>query len=151
MAAIRPIEILLVDDHEGDNHLTLKAFRDTKLGSHSTVLRDGEEALACLRRTGVYTRASRPTFILLDLNIPQRDGRKLLRDVKSDQMLKAIPIIVLIGTSGLTDITRSDDIRTNCYIQKPTGSDEFSELVRKLASLRFGVVQLSAAPKGSTT
>jgi two-component system, chemotaxis family, response regulator Rcp1 len=150
MAAVPLIEILLVEDNTGNLRLTLRPFRDTELSSHFNVVRDGEETLTILRRTAVYTRAPRRVLILLNLKMPKKDRRGLLRDVKTDPMLKTIPVIVLTTSAAPIDIPKSHYLNTNFYIQKPTGFDELLESARKLASLWFGVVQLPAAPKGTT-
>jgi CheY-like chemotaxis protein len=115
--------------------------------NHVSVVRDGEEALAFLRRQGAYIDAPRPEFILLDLNMPKKDGREVLREVKSDGELKVIPVIVLTTSVAPRDITQSYDLYANGYIQKPAGYDEFLELIRQLDNLWFSVVQLPTLPK----
>ncbi|MDH3445590.1 MAG: response regulator [Deltaproteobacteria bacterium] len=142
MAATPPFEILLVEDNAGDIRLALEAFKEAELPKHVNVVRDGVEALAYLRREGVYNRAPRPDLVLLDLNMPKMDGREVLRDVKSDPELKMIPIIVLTTSVAPTDIVRSYDLHANCYIQKPADYDEFLDLVRQIETLWFDVIQL---------
>jgi CheY-like chemotaxis protein len=146
-----PVEILLVEDNAGDIRLAVEAFKDAELPNHVSVVRDGEEALAFLRRQGPYAGAPRPEFILLDLNMPKKDGREVLREVKTDRELKIIPIIVLTTSVAPMDITQSYDLHANGYIQKPADYDEFLELIRQLDTLWFGVVQLPVAPKDATT
>lgn len=142
MAQKFPVEVLLVDDNAGDVRLTVEAFKDAALPHHVSVVRDGEEALAFLRREGPYSSAPRPQFILLDLNMPKKDGREVLREVKTDQALKTIPIIVLTTSVAPIDIVQSYDLHANGYIQKPADYDEFLELIRQLDTLWFRVVQL---------
>jgi CheY-like chemotaxis protein len=147
MDADLPIEILMVEDNAGDIRLTLEAFKEAKLSSHVSVVRDGEEALAFLRKKGPYACAPRPAFILLDLNMPKKDGREVLREVKADPDLKTIPIIVLTTSVAPADVAKSYDLHANCYIQKPAGYDDFLELIRRLDSLWFNVVQVPSVTK----
>jgi len=147
MDANLPIEILLVEDNSGDIRLTLEAFKDAELPNHVSVVRDGEEALAFLRKEQPYAGVPRPDLVLLDLNLPKKDGREVLRDVKTDPELKIIPIIVLTTSVAPTDIVNSYDLHANCYIQKPAGFDDFIDLIRTLENLWFGVVQLPPGAK----
>jgi CheY-like chemotaxis protein len=151
MAAKQPIEILLVEDNAGDIRLAVEAFKDAQLPNHVSVVRDGEEALAFLRKQGDYSDAPRPEFILLDLNMPKKDGREVLREVKTDAALKTIPIIVLTTSVAPIDIVQSYDLQANGYIEKPADYDEFLELIRQLDTLWFSVVQLPTAAKEATT
>jgi two-component system, chemotaxis family, response regulator Rcp1 len=151
MACKHPIEILLMEDNAGDIRLALEAFKDAELPTHVSVVRDGEEALAFLRKEGGYSCAPRPEFILLDLNMPKKDGREVLREVKTDPDLKTIPIIVLTTSVAPTDIVQSYDLHANGYIQKPADYDEFLELIRQLDALWFSVVQLPTVTKETTT
>jgi CheY-like chemotaxis protein len=146
-AAKRPVEILLVEDNAGDIRLAVEAFKDAELPNHVSVVRDGEEALAFLRKEGPYSCATRPEFILLDLNMPKKDGREVLREVKADGDLKTIPIIVLTTSIAPNDIVQSYDLHANGYIQKPANYDEFLELIRQLDTLWFSVVQLPTTSK----
>jgi chemotaxis family two-component system response regulator Rcp1 len=146
-----PIEILLVEDNAGDVRLAVEAFRDAEVPNHVSVARDGEEALAFLRRQGAYESAPRPKFILLDLNMPKKDGREVLREVKTDRELKVIPIMVLTTSLAPMDITQSYNLHANGYIQKPTDYDEFLQLIRQLDSLWFSIVQLPPAPEDAAT
>jgi len=151
MTGKHPIEILLVEDNAGDIRLAVEAFKDAELPSHVSVVRDGEEALAFLRKEGPYSSAPRPEFILLDLNMPKKDGREVLREVKTDRELKTIPIIVLTTSVAPSDIVQSYDLHANGYIQKPCDYDNFLELIRQLDTLWFSVVQLPAGTKEATT
>jgi CheY-like chemotaxis protein len=150
MAATLPIEVLLVEDNAGDIRLTLEAFKDAELPIRLSVARDGEEALAFLRQEGQYACAPRPNLVLLDLNMPKKDGREVLRDVKTDPEFKMIPVIVLTTSAAETDIAKSYDLHANCYIQKPAAYDEFLELIRRLETIWFGVVQLPSTTKEAT-
>ncbi len=142
MAATLINEILLVDDNAGDIRLTLEAFKEARLSKRVSVVRDGVEALAYLRRERQYNCAPRPDLVLLDLNMPKKDGRDVLRDVKSDPKLKMIPIIVLTTSAAPSDVVRSYDLHANCYIQKPADYDQFLALIRQLETIWFTVVQL---------
>jgi CheY-like chemotaxis protein len=150
LPAKHPIEILLIEDNAGDIRLAVEAFKDAALPNHVSVVRDGEEALAFLRREGAYANAPRPEFILLDLNMPKKDGREVLREVKSDNDLKIIPVIVLTTSVAPMDIVQSYDLHANGYIQKPADYDEFLELIQQLDTLWFSVVQLPTATKEAT-
>jgi CheY-like chemotaxis protein len=149
--AKHPIEILLVEDNAGDVRLAIEAFRDAELASRVSVVRNGEEALAFLRKEGPYFCAPRPEFILLDLNMPKKDGREVLREVKTDRGLKTIPIIVLTTSVAPTDIVQSYDLHANGYIQKPADYEEFLELIRQLDTLWFSVVKLPTTTREATT
>jgi CheY-like chemotaxis protein len=151
MAARQPVEILLVEDNAGDIRLAVEAFKDAELPNHVSIVRDGEEALAFLRKEGDYSGAPRPEFILLDLNMPKKDGREVLREVKTDSQLKTIPIIVLTTSVAPTDIVQIYDLHANGYIQKPADYDQFLELIRQLDMLWFSVVQLPTGTKEPTT
>ena len=142
MAANPLIEILLVEDNAGDIRLTLEAFKEAHLPKHVSVVRDGVEAMAFLRREEPYDCAPRPDVVLLDLNLPKKDGREVLRDVKSDPELKMIPIIVLTTSAAPSDVVQSYDLHANCYIQKPGDYDEFLALIRQLEAIWFDVVHL---------
>lgn len=145
-----PIEILLVEDNAGDIRLTLEAFTDAELPNHVSVVRDGVEALAFLRKEGPYACAPRPDLVLLDLNMPKKDGREVLRDVKTDPELKSIPLIVLTTSVAPADIVKSYDLHANCYLQKPAGYDDFLEMIRQVETLWFSVVQLVPGNKKAT-
>jgi chemotaxis family two-component system response regulator Rcp1 len=144
-----PIEILLAEDNAGDIRLTLEAFREAKLSGHVSVVRDGEEALAFLRKQGPYACAPRPASILLDLNMPKKDGREVLHEVKTDPDLKTIPVMVLTTSVAPADIVRSYDLHANCYIQKPADYDDLVRLIRQLDNLWFHVIQIPSTPKGA--
>jgi CheY-like chemotaxis protein len=138
----KPIEILLVEDNEGDARLTMEALRESKLCNELNVVTDGVEAMAYLRRTGAYVDAPRPDIILLDLNLPKKDGREVLAEMKEDLDLKHIPVVVLTTSEAEQDIIRSYELHANCYITKPVDLDSFIEIVRSIEDFWLTVVKL---------
>lgn len=137
-----PIEILLVEDNLGDIRLTTEAFKEGKLLNHITVMRDGSEALAYLRRQANYTDAIRPDLILLDLNLPKKDGRAVLAEIKADEELKHIPVIVLTTSEAEQDILRSYQLHANCYITKPVDMEQFMKVIKYVEGYWFSIVRL---------
>ena len=127
---VRPVEILLVEDNPGDVRLTQEALKDGQIPHHLSVTHDGEQAMAYLRHEPPYEEASRPDLILLDLNLPRKDGRQVLEDVKSDPQLREIPIVVLTTSRADYDIASAYDLQANCYIQKPVDLNQFWAIVR---------------------
>src|SRR4051794_24701063 len=115
----RPVEILLVDDSPGDVRLTREALREGKIRNNLSVVTDGVEALAFLRREGRYAGAPRPDVILLDLNLPRKDGREVLAEIKADDRLRRIPVVILTTSADERDILRAYELHANCYITKP--------------------------------
>src|SRR5260370_33112661 len=115
----RIIEILLVEDNPGDARLTLEAFKEGKVLNHITVAKDGVEALAYLRHQGSYADAKTPDLILLDLNLPKKSGREVLAEVKEDEQLKSIPVVVLTTSADKEDIARASTPHANCHVTKP--------------------------------
>jgi two-component system, chemotaxis family, response regulator Rcp1 len=142
----RLIEILLVEDNPGDIRLTVEALRENKVGNNLHVARDGVEALAFLRREGQFASASRPDLILLDLNLPKKDGYEVLGDIKSDPGLKRIPVVILTTSNAEQDILRSYDLHANCFITKPVGLNQFIEIVRSIEG--FWVTIVTLPPEG---
>ncbi|MBI2186133.1 MAG: response regulator [Acidobacteria bacterium] len=138
----RPIEILLVEDNPGDVRLTQEALRDAKVRNTLNVVWDGVEALAYLRKNGSYASAARPDLILLDLNLPRKDGREVLADIKSDPALKRIPVVVLTTSQAEQDIIRAYDLHVNCYVTKPVDLDQFVHVVRSIEDFWFAIVKL---------
>ena len=138
----RPVEILLVEDNLGDVRLTEEAFVEGKMGNKLTVARDGVEALQILRREPPFEHATRPDLILLDLNLPRKDGREVLAELKADPELRRIPVVVLTTSSAERDIIRSYDLHANCYINKPVNLDRFIEVVRQIDNFWLTVVRL---------
>ncbi|GIX48606.1 MAG: response regulator [Candidatus Tectimicrobiota bacterium] len=140
--AATPIEVLLVEDNPGDVYLTQEALRDSRVQVNLHVVGDGMEAMAFLRREAAYASAVAPDLILLDLNLPRKDGRQVLAEVKQDPHLRRIPVVVLSTSSAERDIVESYDLHANCYIVKPADFDHFAGVVRTIEDFWFGIVQL---------
>jgi CheY-like chemotaxis protein len=138
----RPVEILLVEDNPGDILLTQEALRDDRLRIKLNVTTDGEEAMDFLHRRSSYAKAPRPDLILLDLNLPRKDGREVLAEIKNDAALRTIPIVVLTTSGAKEDIVRTYSLNANCYIQKPLDLEQFIEVVRSIESFWFNIVKL---------
>jgi len=136
------IEILLVEDNPGDVRLTREAFKDGKVLNKLSVVEDGVEAMAFLRREGKYTNAPHPDLILLDLNLPKKDGRQVLAEIKVDQNLKRIPVVILTTSKSEEDILKTYDLHANCYITKPVDLEQFITVVRSVQHFWFSVVKL---------
>jgi len=140
----RPIEILLVEDSAADVGLTVEAFRDAKIQNRMSVVEDGVEAMAFLRREGSHARAPRPDLILLDLNLPRKDGRQVLKEIKAEPSLRHIPIVVLTTSKGEEDVLRAYELHANCYVKKPVDFNRFMEVVKSIESFWLTVVTLPA-------
>jgi CheY-like chemotaxis protein len=138
----KPVEILLVEDNPGDVRLTQEALNDGKVRNNMHVAEDGVEAVAFLRREGKYADAPRPDLILLDLNLPKKDGREVLADIKTDDDLKRIPVVVLTTSKAEQDIFRAYDQHANCYITKPVDLDQFITIVKGIEDFWFTIVKL---------
>ena len=138
----RAVEILLVEDNPADVRLTVEAFKEGTVRHKLSVARDGVEALDILFRRGIHNQAVRPDIILLDLNLPRKDGREVLQAIKTDQALRRIPVVVLTTSSAEEDILRSYDLHVNCYITKPVDMERFIEVVRTIENFWFNIVQL---------
>lgn len=137
-----PVDILLVEDNPGDVRLTREALEEGKVLNNLNVARDGVEAMAFLRRQGRYAEARRPQLILLDLNLPRKDGREVLAEIKGDGSLKRIPVVVLTTSGAEQDVFDSYDLQANCYITKPIELDLFLETVRGMGEFWLNVVKL---------
>jgi len=142
MSEVRSAEILLVEDNPADVGLTREALDDAKVANRLTVVNDGVEAMAYLRREGKYANATRPDLILLDLNLPKKDGRSVLADVKADESLKRIPVVVLTTSAAEEDIYRAYGLHANCYICKPVDFGTFVMIVNSLESFWLSIVKL---------
>jgi chemotaxis family two-component system response regulator Rcp1 len=138
----RPIEILLVEDNPGDVRLTIEALKEGKVHNRLSVAKDGVDALAFLRREGAYANAARPDLILLDLNLPRKDGREVLAEIKEDPMLRRIPVVVLTTSKAEEDILRTYDLHANCYITKPVDLEQFISGVKSIDDFWLSVVRL---------
>jgi two-component system, chemotaxis family, response regulator Rcp1 len=138
----RAIEILLVEDNPGDVRLTEEALKDGKILNNLNVVPDGSAAMAFLRREGVYATAPRPELILLDLNLPKKDGREVLAEIKKDEDLKCIPVVILTSSAAEQDIVKSYSLHANCYITKPVDLDQFIGVVKSIEHFWLSVVRL---------
>lgn len=138
----RAVEILLVEDSAGDARLTQEALRTGKVSNRLSVVEDGEKALAFLRRQRPYEGAPRPDLILLDLNLPRKDGKEVLAEIKADPVLRTIPVVVLTVSSADEDILRAYHLSANCYITKPVDFGQFLRVVRSIESFWLTIVKL---------
>ncbi|HEX9440120.1 MAG TPA: response regulator [Roseiflexaceae bacterium] len=138
----KPIEILIVEDNPGDVRLTQEALRDAKVRNHLSVAKDGVEALAFLHREGKYGSARRPDLILLDLNLPRKDGREVLADIKADLDLRCIPVVILTTSQDERDVLGAYESYANCYIVKPVDLGQFIAVVKSIEDFWFQVVRL---------
>lgn len=138
----KPIEILLVEDNPGDVRLTVEALKEGRVRNSLAVAKDGVEALAYLRRQGSHASANRPDLILLDLNLPRKDGREVLAEIKEDPVLRRIPVVVLTTSRAEEDILRTYDLHANCYITKPVDLDQFISVIRSIDDFWLTVVRL---------
>jgi two-component system, chemotaxis family, response regulator Rcp1 len=138
------VEILLVEDNPADARLTREVFEGGRLSTHLNVVSDGEEAMAFLRREGPYVECPRPKLVLLDLNLPRKDGREVLQELKSDPALCRIPVIVLTTSAAESDILHSYELQANCFITKPLDLDEFFDVVRAIEDFWLSTARLPA-------
>ncbi|GAA6618519.1 response regulator [Scytonema sp. NUACC26] len=139
---VMPIEILLVEDNPGDVQLTQIALEDSKISVNLNVARDGVEAMAFLRKEEQYKGMPTPDIILLDLNLPRKDGREVLAEIKEDRILRRIPVVVLTTSGSEEDVLRAYNLCANCYITKPVDFDQFVKIVHSIESFWFTVVKL---------
>ncbi len=138
----RAVEILLVEDNPGDARLTKEALKEAKVRNHLTHVKDGAEALALLRREAPFTMALRPDLILLDLNLPRKDGRQVLAEIKNDAQLRRIPVVVLTTSQAEQDILRAYNLNANCYITKPVDLEQFLTVIRSIEEFWLTIVKL---------
>ena len=136
------IEILLVEDNPADARLTIEAFKSSSSAHSLRHARDGVEALEFLRREGEFSSARKPDLILLDLNMPRKDGRQLLSEIKTDQNLRSIPVVVLTTSQAQEDIERAYSLYANCYVCKPLEFDDFTRIVKIIEDFWLGTVRL---------
>lgn len=144
----RPVEVLLVEDNPGDVRLTREALRDGKVSNNLSVVQDGVEAMRFLRREGPYADAPRPDVVLLDLNLPKKDGRQVLQEIKGDEALRMIPVVILTSSEAERDIAGAYALQANCYVTKPVDLDQFITVVRSIEDFWFSIVKLPPEPLG---
>lgn len=140
--ASKIIEILLVEDNPGDVRLTQEALKDFKMFSSLHVVNDGEEAIAFLHKEGIYNNVPRPDLILLDLNLPKKSGREVLEEIKADDSLKRIPVVVLTTSQSEDDISNAYNLNANCYVTKPVDFDQFMKVVQSIEAFWLTIVKL---------
>jgi chemotaxis family two-component system response regulator Rcp1 len=140
----RPVEILLVEDNPADVRLTIEVFKDSRITNNISVVMDGEEALAFLHKRGKYADQIRPDLVLLDLNLPRKDGREVLAEIKADPELKTIPIIVLTTSDADQDVWKAYDSGVNSYITKPVDLAQFVRIFRSIEDFWLTIVKLPA-------
>jgi chemotaxis family two-component system response regulator Rcp1 len=142
MNSHKPINILLVEDNEGDIYLTVEAFKDGKFKNQINVVRNGEEAIQYLFKEGTYSDAVTPDLILLDINLPKVDGKEVLRLIKNDETLRSIPVLILTTSSAEKDIIDSYNGHANCYILKPVKLESFLSVVQSIENFWISIVTL---------
>ncbi|MCX6555880.1 MAG: response regulator [Candidatus Aminicenantes bacterium] len=141
------VDILLVEDNEGDARLAKEAMRDSKIRNTLHHVSDGEEAMAFLRKEGKYENVPRPDLVLLDLNLPKKDGRQVLAEIKNDDEFKRIPVVILTVSSAEEDILKSYNLHANCYITKPIDLSQFMKVVRSVEDFWLTIVKLPNGAK----
>ena len=143
---LAPIEVLLVEDSVGDVRLTREAFKDARVHINLHVAVDGEDAMSFLKRERQYADAPRPDLILLDLNLPKKDGREVLKEIKESPTLAIIPVVILTTSASEEDILRTYQLHANCYITKPVDLEGFLKVVKSIDTFWLSVVKLPRAP-----
>lgn len=136
------IEVLLVEDNPGDARLAREALVDSKMALEVSVVHDGEAAMAFLLREGRFRQARRPDLILLDLNLPKKDGREVLAEIKDNPELKQIPVVILTSSKAEEDVLRTYQLHANCYVTKPIGLQELQKVVSQISNFWFTIVKL---------
>ncbi|MCY0853543.1 response regulator [Cupriavidus sp. D39] len=138
----RTAEFLLVEDNPGDVRLTQEALRESKVKNNLHVVSNGVDAIAFLRRKGPFANAPRPDIILLDLNLPKKDGREVLAEIKADPVLRRIPVVVITSSEAEQDILKSYDLHVNCYVTKPVDLEQFMKVVQSVETFWLTIVKL---------
>ena len=142
MTSNRNLSILLVEDNLGDIRLTREALKESKISNSLHVVRDGVKAMEFLRQEGIFKDVSRPDIIFLDLNLPKKDGREVLSEIKQNEDFKSIPVIILTSSYEEQDILNSYNLQANCYIKKPLDLDQFIKIVKSISNFWFSIVKL---------
>lgn len=145
----RPIEILLVEDNPGDVRLTVEAFREAKVCNQIHTVFDGIQALAFLNQDGKYANVPSPDLILLDLNLPKKDGREVLASIKANEKIRHIPVVILTTSKSEEDIVKSYELHANCFVTKPVDLDQFLEVVKSIGDFWLTIVKLPTGGDGS--
>ena len=140
----KTVEILLIEDNPGDARLAREALRDAKVRNHLSWVPDGVEGMAYLRQEGKYSQSPRPDLILLDLNLPRKDGREVLSEIKADEKLRRIPVVILTTSQAEEDILRAYHLNANCYITKPVDLEQFMKVVKTIEDFWLTIVKLPA-------
>jgi two-component system response regulator len=141
-SSLHPIEILLVEDNPGDSRLAKEALKESKLKNNLYVAEDGVEAMNFLYKTGKYSKMPRPDLVILDLNLPKKDGREVLAEIKNDDNLKRIPVVILTISKAEEDILKTYNLHANCYVTKPLDLDQFMKVVRSIEDFWLTIVKL---------
>jgi chemotaxis family two-component system response regulator Rcp1 len=141
------VEILLVEDNPGDARLAREGLSECKIHNNLHIVDDGVKAMAFLRQRGDYAHVPRPDLILLDLNLPRKDGREVLREIKEDESLRLIPVVVLTTSKAEEDIVKSYSLHANCYVTKPLGLQQFLDVVKSIEDFWFTIVKLPPRPE----
>jgi chemotaxis family two-component system response regulator Rcp1 len=139
---LKPIDILLIEDNPADVRLTVEAFKEGKVNNALHVVQNGEDAMAFLKQEEKYQDVPRPDLILLDLNLPKKDGREVLEEIKSEPDLKRIPVVILTTSKAEEDILRTYNLHANCYINKPVDLDEFIRIAKSIENYWLTIVKL---------
>ena len=143
----KAIEILLVEDNPGDARLAKEALRESKLRNNLNIVVDGVEAMDYLHKKGKYADATTPDLVLLDLNLPKKDGREVLAEAKADDKLKRIPVVILTTSTAEEDVLKTYDLHANCYISKPIDLDQFMKVVKSIEDFWITIVKLPSSIK----
>jgi CheY-like chemotaxis protein len=146
---VRPVKILLVEDNPGDVRLTIEALKEAKVLNKLILAKDGIDALSLLRQEGQYADVAPPDLILLDLNLPKKDGREVLAEIKNDDKLKHIPVVILTTSRDEEDVVKSYNLHANCYISKPVELDQFIRVVKSIEDFWLGIVVLPKNDKNN--
>lgn len=141
----RPVEFLLAEDNPGDVRLTKEALRESKISNNLSVVPDGVEAMAFLHREGKYADAPRPDVILLDLNLPKKDGREVLAEVKADLNLRLIPVVIITSSEAEQDVLRTYELHANCYVTKPVDLEQFIKVIQSIETFWLTIVTLPSS------
>jgi CheY-like chemotaxis protein len=141
-SSLHPIEILLVEDNPGDSRLAKEALKESKLKNNLYIAEDGVEAMNFLYKTGKYSKMPRPDLVILDLNLPKKDGREVLAEIKNDDNLKRIPVVILTISKAEEDILKTYNLHANCYVTKPLDLDQFMKVVKSIEDFWLTIVKL---------